>query len=54
MAIVEATHQRSRARPHIAEGLGELGFAGELAQSGVGRSGQSLGDWLWLSNRLGT
>ena len=30
-AVVEAAHQRGPARPHITEGLGELGFARELA-----------------------
>src|SRR4051812_1594457 len=42
--IVEAAHQRCPARPHIAEGSGEFGFAGELAHRVVGPSGQCLGN----------
>jgi hypothetical protein len=38
-AVVEATHQRGPARPHVAEGLRELGFARELAHSTVGPCG---------------
>src|SRR5215469_10136837 len=46
-AVVEAAHQRGPARSHITEGLGELGFARELAQGLLRPSSQCL------SNRLG-
>jgi hypothetical protein len=45
-AVVEATHQRGPARPHITESSRELGFAGELAYGAVGPSGQCLGNGL--------
>src|ERR1700686_1819296 len=45
-AVVEETHQRGPARPDIAEGLGELGLAGELAHGLLGPSCQSLGNRL--------
>ena len=45
-AVVEAACQRGPARPHTADGLGELGFSGELAYGLVGPSGQGLGNRL--------
>lgn len=43
-AIVEAAHQCSPARPHVAEGLGEFGFARELAHSAFGPGRQGFGN----------
>jgi hypothetical protein len=45
-AIIEAPDERRPARPHIAEGGGELGFARQLAHGLVGPGGQRLGDRL--------
>src|SRR5438105_4786361 len=45
-AVVEAARQRSPARPHIAEGLGEFGLAGERAHGLLGPSDQGLGNRL--------
>jgi hypothetical protein len=47
-AVIEATHQRGPARPHITESRGEFGFARELAHGCVGPSGQCLGNRLRL------
>jgi hypothetical protein len=45
-AVVEASQQRLPARPHVPEGLGEFGFAGQSAQCRLRPGGQRLGDRL--------
>ena len=45
-AVLEATAECWPARPHIAEGRRELGFARELGQGLFGPSRQCLGDRL--------
>jgi hypothetical protein len=45
-AIVKAAGQCGPARPHVAEGAGELGFAGELARGRVRPDREGLGDRL--------